>query len=477
MRLHLLTTRKASWLCSIMICLSFLGLASMSETFGFRAEASGSAQLSSGFYAPLDNFDPNGYGSGQGFGPRSVSGGSSWHSAIDYGRSSGSSIYPIYTGEVVRKDYSAGSSTAYGSGYSITIKHTIGSRTIYSHYQHMLSASSCQIGQTVYPNNVIGQVGHTGDANMSSKMGSHLDIRIFEGGTNPWALLNSSQVISTEGSYLSAYTTSGITYYNPAKVLDGTIRFIDPDPATALQFKNVTCPSTWVIKSAGWDLSSGTLVSDADLTAIRSEIIRKSDGYVVSDSGFKSISGHSYSLKTLDDYSGTNNGVRFSYIYSQGLGAGTYIWRLTGQDSAGRTIVLSMPFNAVYSGSDSNGTVEFIGPRKPSLSVAASDNMHETAINWGVTADTTYYDLRVWNSNGTLEYSKQNFSSASSPNALMILEAGSYTANVASVYTDNGSATWVFSDTVSFTVGYYIYCAHKIKPTKVSKTTDFRRVA
>lgn len=224
------------------------------------------------------------------------------------------------------------------------------------------------------------------------------------------------------------------------------------EPYSSLQFKNVTCPNTWVIKAAGWDLSGGTLVSDAELTAIRSEIIRASDGYVVSDSGFKEISGHCYAVKSLDDYSGTNNGVRFSYIHTQGLGEGTYIWRLTGRDSWGRNIVLPMPFTATYSGSDSNRTAEYPGPAKASVSVVPNDDMHETAINWNVTSNTSYYDLRIWKSDGTMEYGRQNFSIASSPNALVILDAGSYTANVASVNTEDGNGTWVYSDTVSFTV-------------------------
>lgn len=334
-----------------MICFSLLGFATISETFGLKAEAVGSVQLSSGFYAPLDNFNPNGYGSGQGFGPRSVSGGSSWHAAIDYGRNSGDPIYPIYAGEVVRKDYYPGSATQYGSGYSITLKHTIGSRTIYSHYQHMLSESSCYVGQIVYPGTVIGNVGHTGDANASSKMGSHLDIRIFEGGTNPWALSTSSQVVSTEGSYNSAKTTSGITYYNPAKVLDGTIKLIDFAPASTLLFSDVTYPKTFKIdRTNGWWLKGGVVASNYELRTLKSEILNSSGDALSSFT--HSISGKSYAISNIDN-GADENGVKFSKIST----SGNYIWRLTATDSAGRSLVMDMPFTAVDSGSTSTETM------------------------------------------------------------------------------------------------------------------------
>ena len=240
--------RLLSIVCAIVIFMMAWGMLSLTDVFGEKAEAA--AKLNGTvFCAPLDNFDPNAYGSGQGFGPRSVSGGSSWHAAIDYGRDYGTSIYPIYEGKVVKKGYDTGGTDYYGAGHYITIQHDLGNRTIYSHYQHMNAASTYNVGDFVTPDNVIGHVGHSGDENYSgSKMGCHLDIRIMEGGPYPWGLLYSSQVASTTGSYESATNTSGITYYNPAKVLDGTIKF-NIAPIIVLDVSEATEGKLWI---RGW---------------------------------------------------------------------------------------------------------------------------------------------------------------------------------------------------------------------------------
>ena len=123
-------------------------------------------------------------------------------------------------------------------------------------------------------------------------------------------------------------------------------------PASAFRFVDVTYPKTFQINTTyGWALGSGTVESNVQLTSIRSQILNSS-GSAVSDSGTRSISGYSYTIKNLDDYSNTDNGVRFSYIKS----AGSYRWVLTATDSSGRTLTLDMPFTVVSSGSTSTAT-------------------------------------------------------------------------------------------------------------------------
>jgi len=90
-------------------------------------------------------------------------------------------------------------------------------------------------------------------------------------------------------------------------------------------------------------------------------------------------------------------------------------------------------------------------PGKPSVSASASDDLHEVILSWNATSDTTWYDIRVFHNGEDSEfwgrggYDKTDIS--------LLLPAGSYQANVASVFSGNGMGTWTFSDKISFTVG------------------------
>lgn len=112
--------------------------------------------------------------------------------------------------------------------------------------------------------------------------------------------------------------------------------------APTLQFTNVTCPTNYKIGSVnGYELSGGTLESNVELKTISSKIINAS-GTAVSKMENKSISGTSYSIKSLDTWSSSDNGVKFSYIKT----AGNYTWILTATDNSGRSLTMEMPFTA-----------------------------------------------------------------------------------------------------------------------------------
>ena len=118
---------------------------------------------------------------------------------------------------------------------------------------------------------------------------------------------------------------------------------------TTYEFIDVVYPKTFKINtSTGWYLSGGTLICDKELKTISSKIVNSS-GSTVSGEKTVNISGHSYSIKSLDTLSSSDNGVKFSKITK----AGSYTWILKATDTSGRVLTLEMPFEAVTSGSTS----------------------------------------------------------------------------------------------------------------------------
>lgn len=120
--------------------------------------------------------------------------------------------------------------------------------------------------------------------------------------------------------------------------------------ADNLKFTNVAYPKTYVMNNKGWDLGSGILESNYDLQSLKTEIVSAS-GTVIS-SLTRTISGKAYSIRSLDTYETSDNGVHFSWIKT----AGNYKWILTAKDSGNRVLTLEMPFTAVTSGSISTAT-------------------------------------------------------------------------------------------------------------------------
>lgn len=301
----------------------------------------------SGFCLPLNGLKKSSGNSG--FIPNRVipeSSNTAAHLSCDYVSSIGDwNVMAIYAGTV----YSVRNSLSDSAGRYVIIKHNINGIETYSIYQHLRSISA-KVGQTVNAGDIIGVAGQSGTTEY--QFAQHLHIAIFSGICDAWAPRLTQYPVNTEHDGPIEY--AGTTYYNPERVLNGTciIGGSSAPTAPSLQFTNVLYPATFRINtSAGWSLGSGTVESNKMLTSIRSQIINSS-GTVISDSGVKSISGYSYAIKNLDDYSGNDNGVRFSFIKS----AGNYTWVLTAKDSGGNTLKLEMPFKAVTSGSTVTAT-------------------------------------------------------------------------------------------------------------------------
>ena len=86
-------------------------------------------------------------------------------------------------------------------------------------------------------------------------------------------------------------------------------------------------------------------------------------------------------------------------------------------------------------------------PGKPTLSINAGTSQQATYFSWGPTADTSYYTLRIYDSNDELYFIQGGISATSFS---VLLPAGNYSANLASVNSNYGN--WTFSDEVYFTV-------------------------
>lgn len=238
------------------------------------------------------------------------------------------------------------------------------------------------------------------------------------------------------GSYNFVWT---VEYYTNRKLSTATYTAKIPftvvssgstSTASTLKFSNVTYPKTFRINTTnGWSLGSGTLSSNYALKTIRSQIV-DSSGKSISDSGVKSISGTSYTIKNLDDYSGTNNGVRFSWITT----AGSYKWILTATDSSGKSLTLTMPFTAVTSGSTSTATAssEYVTV----TSVALSANT--VSLKVGETKNLTATILPSNASNNGVTWSSSNTSVATVSSSGKITAVANGTATITCKTADGG---------------------------------------
>ena len=183
----------------------------------------------------------------------------------------------------------------------------------------------------------------------------------YDSNGTPYFLFHDSVSSNKYGGRCTAQT-----FYNTASILGdsstrlviyGTKKFpnieVDPviKPAETLEFQNVKYPATYKIRTDyGWDIDTGVLVSDVNLTSIRSILKRNSGNTVIDDTGDVAISGNTYSIKNLESVK--QYGIRFDKITP----AGQYTWTLIGKDSNGRELTLAMSINAVSSGSTSTST-------------------------------------------------------------------------------------------------------------------------
>lgn len=86
-------------------------------------------------------------------------------------------------------------------------------------------------------------------------------------------------------------------------------------------------------------------------------------------------------------------------------------------------------------------------PGKPNLSVNVGTSQQATTFHWNSTANTTYYTLRVFDSNDELILLQGGIEDTSYS---ALLPAGNYYAYIASVNTTYGN--WTFSDDIEFSV-------------------------
>ena len=158
-----------------------------------------------------------------------------------------------------------------------------------------------------------------------------------------------------------------------------------------LEFQDVVYPSTFRINtSAGWNLVGGTVNSSKGLSSISTKIISVT-GTVISKETTRSISGNTYNVKSLDTFEAGDNGVKFSRITT----AGHYIWVLTITDTAGRTLTMQMPVNAVTSGSTATQTMsKKYGEQEETVKLAFNDVVYprifriNTSAGWKLSGGT-----------------------------------------------------------------------------------------
>lgn len=116
---------------------------------------------------------------GSGFGPRvsPCAGCSSVHEGVDFDAPYGSPIHAIAAGVVVETNNPGWA----GLGVHVAIEHVIDGQVVVSAYGHMQQGSmTLKVGDTVYPGQVVGLVGDTGEST-----GAHLHFEVRQGGSTP----------------------------------------------------------------------------------------------------------------------------------------------------------------------------------------------------------------------------------------------------------------------------------------------------
>ena len=93
------------------------------------------------------------------------------HHGVDYSAPTGTPVYAIGSGKVIKKAYQAN-----GAGYYVKIRHNNTYTTSYMHLSRF--AAGLKEGDFVQQKQVIGYVGSTG-----LSTGPHLDFRVYENDT------------------------------------------------------------------------------------------------------------------------------------------------------------------------------------------------------------------------------------------------------------------------------------------------------
>jgi murein DD-endopeptidase MepM/ murein hydrolase activator NlpD len=106
------------------------------------------------------------------------------HNGVDFPIISGTNIYAIADGEVIKNAYEGG-----GYGNHVVIRHVIGDKTVETIYGHMEEPSALVVGEKVSRGKIIGHVGSTGRSS-----GPHLHFEVAVDGVSQdpasWLELN-----------------------------------------------------------------------------------------------------------------------------------------------------------------------------------------------------------------------------------------------------------------------------------------------
>ena len=191
---------------------------------------------------------------------------------IDIATSSGTPIYAIGDGVVVQAGF------IYGDGNSVTIKHTIGSQTLYSSYSH-LSVYTVAVGDRITEWQQIGEVGKTGTT--FGAYGNHLDFQI---------------TTTKQKSYPYSYRNCSGNYYT----------IIEKWLCRDMMTKHTIDPIAF-LESQGWTLEGRVVLSTRDeksdpvVPIITQPLARQSSHKWKTSWPKKSDSQLSYQIIGLDD--------------------------------------------------------------------------------------------------------------------------------------------------------------------------------
>lgn len=257
------------------------------------------------------------------------------HLAQDYAAPVGTTVKAIADGKVLRVFWYE------SSGMNIIIEHEINGERVWTRScHHNKGTVTVNVGDSVTAGQKVATVGNAG----TSSTAPHLHLQIVTGKCPDWSSPTLSGTWPLGEEVNGPITHNGTTYWSPERVFKGLDVIGDPTPVTTLEFRNVEYPSTFKRNSKpGWNLGSGSLVSNVNLTSIRS-ILYKNDGSWSQDTGDIQItSGKKYAISTIDSK------VKFSQIPS----AGSYTWKLIGKDESGKELPLEMSITAQDSGATS----------------------------------------------------------------------------------------------------------------------------
>ena len=363
-----MTHKKESLLKEVSVFLVILSLILLSSCFFYNTEAFGDTLI----VQPLAKISYS-----DGFIANSIPRNGRAHLAQDYAASVGTAVKAIADGKVVRVFWSD------SSGMNVIIEHDINGEKAWTRSCHHRKGSvAVSVGDTVTAGQKVAEVGDAG----SSCHGAHLHFQIVTGKQPDWGAVYLEGTWPRGEEVNGPITHKGTTYWSPKRVIAGLDVIGDPTPVSTLEFRNVEYPSTFKKNSnPGWNLGTGSLASNVNLTSIRS-ILYKNDGSWSQDTGDIAISGRKYSISAI------NSRVKYSQIPS----TGSYTWKLIGKDESGKELPFELPITVNDSGSTSTKRASLTYDEYQAKNQKVSSIELQDQGGYDITSDTmTYYDYNT----------------------------------------------------------------------------------